>query len=352
MQISNFEYLMELNTLAGRSYNDITQVDHALLARVDFHRKYEKESICVAHFHPLLNALQVLYYLVRVEPFTTLSIQLQGGKFDHADRMFSDISGTWDGVLEDMSDVKELVIYLYSVKLPPWADSPVDFIHKHHMALESEHVSSHLHEWIDLIFGWYFRYKQRGNEAVEANNVFFYITYEGTIDIDKIENPVSVIEVSGAPRSSTLSFPRQTLPAHSFCSFSQTIYRNPNGIRPYVIPNPDRCNIPADAIFASPDSVVVVDTNAPAAHVALHKWQPNTPDGHGTPFLFQHGKAAASSTGGALMRMFKGPGPSGTDDWQYPRASAFPASGVQSSAIVAITSDKEIITGGYSLTFA
>jgi len=56
--------------------------------------------------------LQVLYYLVRVEPFTTLAIQLQGGKFDHADRMFSDISATWNGVLEDMSDVKELVCVL------------------------------------------------------------------------------------------------------------------------------------------------------------------------------------------------------------------------------------------------
>lgn len=51
----------------------------------------------------------MLYYLVRVEPFTTLSIQLQGGKFDHADRMFSDIASTWNGVTEDMSDVKELV---------------------------------------------------------------------------------------------------------------------------------------------------------------------------------------------------------------------------------------------------
>lgn len=44
-----------------------------------------------------------------MEPFTTLAIQLQGGKFDHADRMFSDIAATWNGVLEDMSDVKELV---------------------------------------------------------------------------------------------------------------------------------------------------------------------------------------------------------------------------------------------------
>ena len=49
---------------------------------------------------------------MRVEPFTTLSIQLQGGKFDHADRMFLDIPATWNGVLEDMSDVKELVQFL------------------------------------------------------------------------------------------------------------------------------------------------------------------------------------------------------------------------------------------------
>lgn len=47
---------------------------------------------------------------MRVEPFTTLSIRSHGGKFDHADRMFSDIGATWNGVLEDMNDLKELVI--------------------------------------------------------------------------------------------------------------------------------------------------------------------------------------------------------------------------------------------------
>lgn len=46
-----------------------------------------------------------------------------------------------------------------TVKLPPWAENPVDFIHKHRMALESEHVSEHLHEWIDLIFGSVSLYK-------------------------------------------------------------------------------------------------------------------------------------------------------------------------------------------------
>lgn len=103
--------------------------------------------------------------------------------------------------------------------------------------------------------------------------------------------------------------------------------------------------MPAAAIFASSDSVVVVDESAPAAHVALHKWQPNTPDGHGTPFLFQHGKVIASSGGGAFLRMFKGSTGSGSEDWHFPRALAFATSGIRSSAVIAITSDKEIITG-------
>jgi hypothetical protein len=47
------------------------------------------------------------------------------------------------------------------VALPPWASSPEDFIRKHREALESPHVTEHLHEWIDLIFG----YKQRGHGA-------------------------------------------------------------------------------------------------------------------------------------------------------------------------------------------
>lgn len=405
-EISNFEYLMQLNTLAGRSYNDITQYpvfpwilsdyksntldfgDPSIYRDLSkpvgalnadrlekFLERYSNfDDPVIPKFHygsHYSSAGTVLYYLARVEPFTTLSIQLQGGKFDHADRMFSDLRATWNGVLEDMSDVKELVPELFYlpevltnengidlgttqlgekidvVKLPPWANSPIDFIHKHRTALESEHVSAHLNEWIDLIFG----YKQRGKEAVAANNVFFYMTYEGAVDIDKISDPVlrhaaqDQIAYFGQTPSQLLTFPHVKRRPLADVLHLQTIFRNPTEIKSYVIPNPERCNVPASAISASADSIIIVDTNLPAAHVAIHRWQPNTPDGHGMPFLFQHGKSAVSSSGGAFMRIFKG---SGIEDWHYPRCIAFPATGIRSSSIVAITSDMHIITGGHA----
>ncbi|MEQ2168809.1 hypothetical protein GOODEAATRI_018620 [Goodea atripinnis] len=55
------------------------------------------------------------------------------------------------------------------VNLPPWArNDPRLFILIHRQALESEHVSQTLCQWIDLVFGL----KQKGKAAVQAINVF------------------------------------------------------------------------------------------------------------------------------------------------------------------------------------
>ena len=49
---------------------------------------------------------------------------------------------------------------------------------------QSDYVSQNLHHWVDLIFG----YKQRGQAAKEAHNVFYYLTYYGAVDLAKIQD--------------------------------------------------------------------------------------------------------------------------------------------------------------------
>lgn len=77
--------------------------------------KYENfEDPCgiISKFHygtHYSNSAMVLHYLVRVEPFTSLHIELQSGRFDVADRQFHSVPQTWKNVYENVNDVKELI---------------------------------------------------------------------------------------------------------------------------------------------------------------------------------------------------------------------------------------------------
>uniref|UniRef100_A0A8C6LPS8 Neurobeachin n=1 Tax=Nothobranchius furzeri TaxID=105023 RepID=A0A8C6LPS8_NOTFU len=241
-EISNFEYLMFLNTIAGRTYNDLNQypVFPWVLTNYDseeldltlpgnfrdlskpigalnpkraafYAERYETwddDGTPPHHYTNLYStAHSTLMWMVRIEPFTTFFLNANDAKFDHPERAFSGIGRAWRNCQRDTADVKELIPEFYylpemfvnsneyelgvrddgvsvcDVELPAWAKKPEDFVRINRMALESEFVSCQLHQWIDLIFG----YKQRGPEAVRALNVFNFLSYEGAINLDNLD---------------------------------------------------------------------------------------------------------------------------------------------------------------------
>ncbi|XP_050392525.2 WD repeat and FYVE domain-containing protein 3 [Patella vulgata] len=272
-EINNFQYLMHLNTLAGRCYNDLMQypVFPWILADYDaqeldlsnpatfrdlskpmgaqtpdrlkqFEKRYNEWDDPQGETPPYhygthySSAMIVASYLVRMEPFTQHFLKLQGGHFDLADRMFHSIRENWlSASKHNMADVKELIpeffylpdfllnsnsfdlgckqsgVPLGDVILPPWAKTdPKEFIRVHREALECDYVSAHLHEWIDLIFG----YKQSGTPAVEAVNVFHHLFYEGNVDIYSIDDPLK--------KSATIGF------INNFGQIAKQLFRKPH----------------------------------------------------------------------------------------------------------------------------
>lgn len=257
-EISNFHYLMLINTMAGRTFNDLTQYpvfpwvladytsDELDLSdprsfrdltkpmgcqtperEAEFISRYQSFAEMGDHNAPPFHygthyssAMIVTSYLIRLQPFVQSYLLLQGGSFDHPDRLFYSIEKTWSSASnENMTDVRELIPEFYylpefflnsnnydfgsrqgdggridTVALPPWAKGdPKIFIAKHREALESEHVSRNLHHWIDLVFGQ----KQRGEAALEATNVFHHLSYHGAKDLETINDPVERLATIG-----------------------------------------------------------------------------------------------------------------------------------------------------------
>lgn len=256
-EISNFAYLMLINTMAGRTFNDLTQYpvfpwviadyksEELDLSNPRTFRDLSKPMGCQIpsreaefreRYHTIAemdqttppfhygthysSAMIVSSYLIRLQPFVQSYLLLQGGSFDHADRLFYSIEKAWYSASRDnMTDVRELTPEFFylpeflinkngynfgakqqtgelinDVMLPPWAKGdPHIFIRKHREALENPYVSLHLHKWIDLIFG----FKQRGDAALEATNVFHHLSYHGAKDPDTITDPMERLATIG-----------------------------------------------------------------------------------------------------------------------------------------------------------
>jgi len=242
--ITNYDYLLLLNSAAGRTIQDLSRypvfpwvVSDYESATLDLTKKETFRDFSkpigalnekrLHYFQQRLEGMAdmedtflygthysaagyVLYYLVRSMPEHMLC--LQNGKFDAPDRLFHSVAQCHSCVLSNHADVKELIPEFYSpnndfdflinaqglqlgatqngdrvndVSLPPWAKSPRDFLRKNNKALESEICTAMLPRWIDLIFGS----KSRGEAAKEANNLFHRSAYLGPADLSALPTP-------------------------------------------------------------------------------------------------------------------------------------------------------------------
>jgi len=229
-KLSSFEYLQFLNLISGRTSSDLSQYPVFPWVLSDYNSKtlfLDKEAIyrdlskpigaltkekvlsikerfaytsqeglfpAFHHGSHYSSQTLVLYYLIRILPFSIQGFELQGGKFDLSDRLFDSMEEAWFLALNH--DVKELIPELFyfeegflnlnnldfgirqnsekveDLKLPFWALGNMRiFVLFMRKALENAKIS----QWIDLIWG----FKQKGKSAIESLNKYFFITYEG-----------------------------------------------------------------------------------------------------------------------------------------------------------------------------
>ena len=305
-EMSNFQYLMLVNTMAGRSFNDLTQYPvfpwvladyksdeldltnpktfrdlskpmgcQTAAREAEYKDRYKQFAEMADENAPPFNygthyssAMIVTSYLIRLQPFVQSYLLLQGGSFDHADRLFDSIGKAWLSCSRDnMTDVRELTPEFYylpefltninkydfgvkqgggeavnDIELPPWAKGdPHLFVTKHREALESPYVSEHLHLWIDLVFG----FKQRGEAAVEATNVFQHLSYQGAKDLDTITDPVERLATIGI--------------IHSFGQTPHQVFQRPHAAREVERHTTSRLDTMAESLIRIPSPLFESD---------------------------------------------------------------------------------------------
>ncbi|XP_031256379.1 protein GFS12 [Pistacia vera] len=200
-ELSNFEYLLFLNKLAGRRWGDYTF--HTVMPWViDFSMKPEENSDSgwrdlskskwrlakgdeqldftystseIPHHvsDECLSELAVCSYKARRLPLSVLRTAVRSvyEPNEYPSTMQRLYQWTPDECIPEFFCDPQIFYSVHSgmtdLAVPSWVGSPKEFIKLHREALESHRVSSQIHNWIDITFG----YKMSGQAAVAAKNV-------------------------------------------------------------------------------------------------------------------------------------------------------------------------------------
>mmetsp|Transcript_20253 Transcript_20253/g.37790 ORF Transcript_20253/g.37790 Transcript_20253/m.37790 type:complete len:2300 (-) Transcript_20253:736-7635(-) len=203
-QLSNFEYLMQLNYFAGRSLHDISRYpvfpwvisDHASTQlNLNLHDSFRDLSKPIAaqlgrvpiksingkpyNFDRFpSSAHHVLFLLRNLQPYSAIQTPHEFYSLEAAYEAACE--GRGGELTPEFFSVPQVLSE--SIMLPVWASTAFDYIAVNREALESEYVSMHLNEWIDLIFGC----KQQGEPALSVSNAYHPSYYSESFDIDPI----------------------------------------------------------------------------------------------------------------------------------------------------------------------
>ncbi|GLT60243.1 hypothetical protein SLA2020_330160 [Shorea laevis] len=200
-ELSNFEYLLFLNRLAGRRWGDHTfhpvmpwVIDFSTkpdensdsgwrdlskskwrLAKGDEQLDFTYSTSEVPHHvsDECLSELAVCSYKARRLPLSVLRMAVRSvyEPNEYPSTMQRLYQWTPDECIPEFYSDPRLFYSQHSgmtnLAVPSWADSPEEFVKLHRAALESNRVSCYIHHWIDITFG----YKMSGQAAIDAKNV-------------------------------------------------------------------------------------------------------------------------------------------------------------------------------------
>lgn len=200
-ELSNFEYLLILNRLAGRRWGDHTfhtvmpwVIDFSVkpdensdygwrdlskskwrLAKGDEQLDFTYSTSEIPHHvsDECLSELAVCSYKARRLPLSVLRLAVRSvyEPNEYPSTMQRLYQWTPDECIPEFYCNPQVFFSLHSgmtdLAVPSWAGGPEEFIKMHRDALESNRVSSQIHHWIDITFG----YKMSGQAAVTAKNV-------------------------------------------------------------------------------------------------------------------------------------------------------------------------------------